>query len=407
MIEMRWRPWVGCVLLALSVPAAWADGYRNPPSTAAALGMGGNDRVWVDDASAILVNPANLVDVSNRQVQVSGMVGYSQASLNSQYGTFETRDPWSFLPELALAWPLPQEGITAGLGVSVPYGRQTVWNRNDVLFANGAAPYYSTMAVLDVSPVMAWRLCDQVSVGLGLDFYYGRMEFREVFPGAGAIDARGSGYAIGANAGVTWQVTDRQRLALTFRSPFDLKFQGDTTTENIPGALSESDFSSTFFFPTIIGLGYGVQVTDSLRLEADVEWLQYSRNRRLAIDAGGNNPLLAAANESSMPQNWDDTWTFGLGASWHCAERWTLRAGYLYLQSPIPDSTFMPSMLDSDQSVLASGIGYQLGRGQRLDLAYAVGIMNSRQVHDNQNPAYDGTYDFAAQLVALTYTMDF
>ena len=50
---------------------------------------------------------------------------------------------------------------------------------------------------------------------------------------------------------------------------------------------------------------------------------------------------------------------------------------------------------------------HQLGRGQRLDLAYAVGIMNSRQVHGNQTSAYDGTYDFAAQLVALTYTMDF
>ena len=107
------------------------------------------------------------------------------------------------------------------------------------------------MSVLDISPTVAWRICDQVSVGLGLDLYYGRMEFREAVPfsDGGSVRASGDGYAVGANVGVTWQITERQRLALTCRSPFDLRFEGDGTA---PGY--ESDFGGTFFFPTIVPL---------------------------------------------------------------------------------------------------------------------------------------------------------
>jgi long-chain fatty acid transport protein len=398
-------------LMGLGVLSGRADGFRNPPDTAAALGKSGKHIVWVDDASAIFLNPANLTEVASRQVQISSLLGYSHAEYSGQLGQTETGSPWSLLPGFAIAWPLPKgSDLTLGFGVHVPFGRQTRWDTDGVF--RYAVPVFSRMSVMDISPALAWRVSDSVSIGAGLDVYYGRLQLRQLLPFSpgSRITAEADGLAAGANAGITWRITPGQRLALTCRSPFDLKFSGEMKTADIPFPLPSvptSDIETTFKYPTIVALGYGVRLTDTLRVEANAEWLQFSRFKTMAIDAGGNNPLAGMLGLANTPQNWSDTWTFGIGADWRFVPDWTLRAGYLHLQSPIPNRTFAPMALDVDQSVVSVGLGYQTGR-HAIDIAYALGLFNTRRVGDNQNPLYrQGTYDFEGHLAALTYTYAF
>lgn len=406
----------GCVsVLCLT---ALGDGFRNPPETAAALGKAGKCIVWVDDASAVFYNPANLTDLSARQLQLSGVVGYSGADYTGAFGDTETEAPWSLLPSLALAWPLSPQDLSLGLGVHVPYGRQTRWEEQGLF--RYSAPVRSEMSVVDISPALAWRALDCLSVGAGLDVYYGQLGFRQYLPwpplvGGGEGEARADleGWALGANLGITWQMTQRQRLALTYRTPFDLDFEGDLDVRGAPPPLlasglvaRQSDLSTTFSFPTVVAVGYGVQVSEALRVEADVEWLEFSRYESMDLDAGANRQLLEQVGMASMEQDWDDTWTCGVSAEWRVATCWTLRAGYVYLDSPIPDSTFSPAMLDQSQSVVSVGVGFHSGR-HTVDLAYALGLFSTRRVRGNQNPAYDGDYDLDAQLAALSYTIAF
>ncbi len=399
-------------LIGLGVLSVRADGFRNPPDTAAALGKSGKHIVWVDDASAIFYNPANLTEVASRQVQISSLLGYSHADYSGQLGQTETESPWCVLPGFAIAWPLPKNSdLTLGFGVHVPFGRQTRWDADGDL--RYAAPVFSSMSVMDFSPALAWRVSDSVSIGAGLDLYYGRLQLRQLLPFSpgSRIAAEADGLAAGANAGITWRITPSQRLALTCRSPFDLKFRGEMKTDEIPVFLPSvptSDIETTFKYPTIVALGYGVRLTDTLRVEANAEWLQFSRFKTMAIDAGANNPLAGILGLSSTPQNWNDTWTFGVGADWRFVPDWTLRAGYLHLQSPIPNQTFAPMALDVDQSIVSIGLGYQTGR-HAIDIAYALGLFNKRRIgDDNQNPLYrQGTYTFEGHLAALTYTYAF
>lgn len=397
----------GVVLAVLLVSGAWADGFRNPPDTAAALGKSGKHIVWVDDASAVFYNPANLVDVPSRQVQASALLGYSHADYTGPSGRTETERPWGLLPAFSLAWPLAETGLAFGLGSHVPYGRQTHWD------SDGPFPIFSRMSVMDFSPQVAWRVSDSVSIGAGLDIYYGRLQFRQYVPFApppappGKASADADGYAVGANAGITWRITERQRLALTCRSPFDLKFKGDMDVAGFPSppfppTVPESDLDTTFKFPTIIALGYGIQLTETIRVEANVEWLQYSRNKTMRINGGANDPLVGVLGLSNSPQNWNDTWTFGLGGEWRFAQEWTFRTGYLYLQSPVPDSTFTPLILDVDQSVVSVGLGYEHGR-HGIDLAYALGIFEKRRAGVTKQDHFD----FDGHLVALSYTYSF
>ena len=377
--------------------AARADGFRNPPDTAAALGKAGNTIVWCDDAAAAFNNPANLVDVPSRQIQLSGMLGYSHADYSGALGQTETASPWGLLPAFALAEPLQGTDLALGFGAHVPYGRQTRWE------PDGPIPLSSKMSVADVSPELAWRISDSVSVGVGLDVYYGQLEFQSLpFPGS-RVKVDADGYAVGGNAGITWRMTPDQRLALTYRSPFDLTFRGQMETDGIPPpAVPESDLDTTFKFPTIVALGYGIRLTDTVRVEAKVEWLEFSRYKTMSVNAGENAPLANALHLANAPQNWRDTWTFGVGPEWRFAPNWTARAGYLYLQSPIPDSTFSPMAMDVNQSVIGTGLGYQRGR-HAVDLAYAIGIFDKRHAGvDRQD-----TYDLQGHLAALTYTYSF
>lgn len=399
--EMRFHIFA---LAGLTVLTAFADGFRNPPDTAAALGKAGNHIVWVDDASAVFYNPANLVDVSSRQVQLSTLVGYSHASYRGQAGQTETESPWGILPGFALAWPLHKTGqdtdLALGLGVHVPFGRQTQWDKD------GPLPIFTKLSVADVSPTVSWRVSDSISVGAGLDAYYGRLQFRQFLPAPflGRAEADADGFAVGGNAGITWRITPNQRVALTYRSPFDMKFKGNMETAdiNLIPTVPESDMDTTFKFPTIVALGYGIKLTETVSVEAKVEWLQFSRFKTMAVNAGDNAPLANALGLANAPQNWNDTWTFGVGPAWRVAPDWTLRAGYLYLPSPIPDSNFAPTALDVDQSVVSAGLGYQKGR-HAVDLAYALGIFNKR--HSEAAP--QGTYEFQGHLAAVTYTYAF
>jgi len=402
--------------ILLLVTSAQADGFRNPPDTAAAVGEAGKVVAWVNDASAVFFNPANLADITNRQFLISSTIGYGQTKFRSLTGaTTETTRPWFDLPSMAMAWPL-QDDLVFGIGLNVPFGRQSCWDKNG--FFRDLTPVYTSMMVVDLNPSLAWRISDQVSVGAGLDIYYGRLQFNQYIPwgamplGAGEGLARGTadGWAVGANAGITWRLTPDQRIALTCRAPFNLHFTGDMTVLGgtpppylASAVASSSSAATTFQFPTIVALAYGLKVTETLKLEADAEWLQYSRFKRMNINAGANTFLSSAL---SAPTDWNNTWTCGLGASWQFATQWTLRGGYEYLVSPSPNRTFAPSILDNSQSLVAFGLGWRNGPNA-VDLGAAIGIFGGRTVRNDQIAAYNGDYDFSATVVSLTYTRDF
>ncbi len=66
---------------------------------------------------------------------------------------------------------------------------------------------------------------------------------------------------------------------------------------------------------------------DTLRVEIDGEWLEFSRYETLVIND-------STSGATAIPQNLDDTWTAGIGAEWEFKPQWTLRGGFMYLENP-------------------------------------------------------------------------
>jgi long-chain fatty acid transport protein len=107
-----------------------------------------------------------------------------------------------------------------------------------------------------------------------------------------------------------------------------------------------------------------------------------------------------------VPQKWEDTWTYGLGAEWDVRSDVTVRAGYIYLESPVPEETLSPTLPDADRHVVSVGVGLHRN-GHCLDVAYGYSIIGDREVSPEANPAYAGTYETSSHLMSVSYGYSF
>jgi long-subunit fatty acid transport protein len=194
----------------------------------------------------------------------------------------------------------------------------------------------------------------------------------------------------------TWKITDHQRLAATYRSPFTIKYKGDNDYSGIMNG--QSDVSAKIEYPEIIALAYGIELTDTLRAELNGEWVNFSQYENLTIH--DTNPNFAG----TFPQRLKETWTVGAGLSWNFKPKWTLRTGYQYLKNPTPDDTYNPLSPDEDQGVISVGLGYE-NEHHAIDVGYAYGLFNGRSIPAS-NPA-GGTYDYTVSLLTLSYGYKF
>lgn len=404
-------------MAAAAAPVA-ADGFRNPPESASAVGVIGGKVAHIDDASAVTINPANIADFERPQAMASVTFGYATKEFTSSLTgqTEESEDPWAVLPSIFAATPIGDGPFVAGLGLTVPFGRFTKYD--DTVSFGQISPYFSELKVINVNPCLATRLTDTLTAAVGLSFYYSDLEFN-YFPG---IRFDGDGEAFGANAAITWKPIDGHTLAITYRTAFDVEYEGDFETDQLPpgaaafGATSRSSFETELNFPAMVAVGYGVRLSEALRAEVNVEWIEASRNSDIWVDIANNNFLLHPAAPSAepltLPQDWDDNWTFGAGLEWLATESLTARAGYMYLESPSPTSTTMPVAAEEDQSVVSVGLGYRRG-AHNLDAAYAIGIFDGLTVDDHVsadpagNSVLNGGYDFNSHLFSVAYSLLF
>lgn len=375
-----------------------ADGYRNPPPTAEGIGKSGVNRAFVDDASAISYNPANLAGQTNGSIVASVVLVRSENTYRNAGSQAVSEGDWQPMPNLYVSAPLKDTGLVWGLGVTTPHGQGAEYDRE---LLSPLSIFEATMSLIDIKPTVAYKFTDKLLVGGGMDLYLSRLQFKQNFPlgappapvSVAEVDADGEG--VGGSLGVAWLLSDRQRLALTYRTTFSIDYEGDYNLEGAP----ESDFSTEIRFPNAWGLGYGIELGDSVRVEANVEWMQWSANKSMAIELD-NAPF------AEIPNDWDDTFTWGIGGDWQFADAWTLRAGYAFIESPIPDATVAPILPDLDRHAFSFGLGYRWGR-HLFDVAYSYSIYDDRRVGVGENGAYAGSYQVDSDLVGVTYSLAF
>ncbi|HUC86526.1 MAG TPA: outer membrane protein transport protein [Candidatus Acidoferrales bacterium] len=411
-----------------AVATVMSEGFRNPTIGTSDLGESGGRIADVGDPTAVQQNPANLVNVTNISTELTPSVIYISSDFHSSLGpqSASSTEPWKVLPNAFLSVPLDNDRFAVGFGLTSPFGLGNEWDTTSPAFAPRTGvlryetPYSSELETVNLNPTLAVRLLDNLSLGVGLDAMWSSITLEQYYPsfllgggGDSNLKADGDGWGWGGNVGLTWDITDRQRLAVTYRSPMRVDYGGTFSINNLPaaaaavGATPTSSFSSTVNFPTMVSAGYGIDITDKIHLESDFEWLEFSRFKSLDINAGNDAVLFRLLDASpDTPEDWHNTFTAGIGGDWQFAEHWDLRAGYQYFESPVPNSTFSPTIPDANQNVATIGIAWH-NKHNSLEASYGLDFYNDRHITNDQIKAFDGTYSFNVHLLSFAYTYSF
>ena len=74
-------------------------------------------------------------------------------------------------------------------------------------------------------------------------------------------------------------------------------------------------------FPQIVGLGIAFFPKDNLKIETDLEWVDYSCLQDIPIEIGGKR--------ISQPKDWDNCLNISLGVEYKKSKKLTFRGGII------------------------------------------------------------------------------
>ena len=191
-------------LILLTSERLDAQTPRLQGQSASAVGMGNAFTAQADDPSALHFNPAGMTQLPG----VQNLFGTSLIGGTTQY-TSPTGQQVTGDRNGSIAWPPPGHiyltanlkdlgisalgNLTAGIGLNNPFGSLTRYP-NDGPFRTAVT--FTTLPLLDIKPTLAYKLNDQLSIGLGADIYTfsglfgeGQVEQRSVWPGGLGIPA--------------------------------------------------------------------------------------------------------------------------------------------------------------------------------------------------------------------------
>ena len=100
------------------VAGAFSEGFRNPTIGTFGLGRSGGRIAQVDDSTAVQQNPANLIGITNAEIQLTPSVVYISADFQSTTvpgQSASTKDPWKLLPNFFASVPLKNDQVVVGI----------------------------------------------------------------------------------------------------------------------------------------------------------------------------------------------------------------------------------------------------------------------------------------------------
>jgi long-chain fatty acid transport protein len=401
---------------------------------AAASGMSNAFAAQADDPSALHYNPAGMTQLRGVQLMAGVLISGGSTDFTSPTGVTATGNRNG-----TVAWPPPGHtyitanlkdlGLTAlgdlsaGIGLTVPFGSMTRWP-NDGPFRS--ATTFSTLPLIDIKPTLAYKVTENLSLGLGADIYTfsnimgeGQAE-RHAIPAAGVkTELNGKDTAAGFNASLLYTALRNAdgkpvaNIGIVYRSQATLHLSGAL----LANGAKQSDARATLVLPQVITGAIAIwPVRTSERewkLEMDVDYVGWKSVRNLDVTLGNGTTI-------AQPQNWRSTYAVMLGTEykWLAPEslpNWevALRGGYTNQQNQMPDLTYDPGIPSADLHVVGGGLGLlckeqgsilglircgDIGVGSLkpkaigLDLSMQAGLYEDRTVTGNRNPTVDGIY---------------
>ena len=378
----------------------YAAGFQLSEQSAIQMGraMAGAGVVG-DDLSAVHYNPAGMTLLSGTRMQATGTWVAVNLDYESRDGsvTENGRLKGQTIPAGFITHQI-NDSLWAGLGLTVPYGMGTEFDENWGGMDRGTE---SMILTFDITPNLAWKVNDKLSVGGGISLQYAKAELGfgfdvPSFKTVAHANVKGDSWAWGWNVGMMFQPVETVRVGLAYRSHIAHNADGHTTLD-INGMRSlTSDMKVRIKTPDTITLSATWEATDALRLSGTARWSKWSNFKSLSLDNSGfDNQMvdLIASAHSTITNNWDDTWFFSVGVA--------------YDQGPVENQYRMAVIPDTDRVWFSGGASYKYTDNLTFDFGatYIKGVGDKELVSVNEKASGEfkslDSYIFSAQMQYL------
>ncbi|KPG96218.1 MULTISPECIES: OmpP1/FadL family transporter [Pseudomonas] len=391
----------------------FAGGFALNEQSISGMGSGFAGRSSsAEDASTIYGNPAGMARLKREQVSVGAATLFAKSDISRTRSTFGGNEDGDMVPTTTVPMGYYVKPIddhwAFGVGFYVPFGLITDYG------SGYAGRYYankSEVTTLTFQPTISYAFNEKVSIGFGptinrISGEISGMVPNPLSPGRndGKLKSTGDDTALGFNAGVLVQATDRTRLGLTYHSKVSYHLDAKTkVTDGIFSVLGVSgrsyDASLDVDTPESVDFSVTHQFNNDWTLYLGSTWTRWSRFKELTIENSGLPTLLSGQlGTISEEQNWHDTWAHAIGAAYQLNNQWVLRAGFSVDQSPANNTNRGPRIPTGDRKVLSVGAGWTPMENVTIDLAYSYLWEESVEVNDTSasRGAYSARYKNSA-----------
>ena len=398
-IIMSKRFLLAALAVVLVLPTlAPANGLNLNGLGSRAQAMGGAFVGIANDFSAVFWNPAGAAGFRKEMFgfYAADLIPTATYRLNSMipevpYVDAKTKTS-HYLGGLAAYYKPISSKVVVGLGIGTPSGLGAMWDGADFTgLTNGTAyDWSSKVGVVSISPLVAVKLSDVVSVGATFNLNYGMFSLK--IPGGNADLEEGTvelgqyeenmnGWGLGATFGVLVTPSEKFGIGLTVRTPSTVSFNGSANLSylslyDLPGS---SDLKRKITWPLWIAGGVSFRPVPRLLLSADVHWTQWSKLNRITTDylEPAWETLVEMSGLDVRVLDWKDTTQLRFGAEYTLNASTALRAGYYRDPAPGPVTTLNVLLPSHTFNAVSIGIGKTISDLQ-LDFGLEYLMGNTR-----------------------------
>ncbi|MCU0349951.1 MAG: outer membrane protein transport protein [Flavobacterium sp.] len=413
------RKLLSLTLMALAGTTAFAGGYRVSIQGQKQLGMGHTGVAVVNNSAEVsFFNPAGMAYLEKKfNVSVGGSALFSKTRF--QENTFNTTAASDNMgtPFNVYATYKVNDWLTAGMAIYSPYGSTVEWDQN---WQGAYLVNNIELQAIFFQPTISVRVGEHFSVGGGPILARGGVNFnRNLFASNGTfvgengdptdltLDAKGI-TAWGYNVGIMFNPSEKVRLGMNYRSEIIMEARDGKATFNDVPAFAQSTFTPTTFnadlpLPAEFTAGISYKPSNNWLFAFDYNYAKWSAYQSLDVQFANGLP------ESVNPRNYKNSSTYRFGAQYMASEKFTLRAGYYFDESPVQDGYFAPETPRNDSNGFTGGLTYQINSKLGIDMSLLYlhfdEIDNSYDF--NANGIFRGTYKSSVLSAGIGLTYGF
>lgn len=423
------RSALAAAVALLSSANAYAAGFQLNEFSAAGLGRAfSGEGAMIDTPASASRNPAVLSTFDRPALSVGGIyidpgVDITGTSPTGQSLNAHNIAPSALIPNLHYVQPL-NDHWSIGASATSNYGLATEFSDN---YTAGAFGGTTDLMTANFNLSTAYRLNQQWSFGLGVNAVYAKAKIERyagdlpliigsklppkyqniamgIQPNTQIADLKGHTWGYGWNAGILYQIDERNRYALTYRSEVKLDFKGDYSSalpskanpilgliglpmgsdgQIIPGKLSMT-------LPAMLEVSGYNRVAPQWAIHYSLAYTTWSQFKELKATDNGNDTLF------QKDEQFHDAYRMALGATYYYDDNWTFRGGVAFDATPVPAEHRSISIPDQNRAWLSGGFSYAFNR----DLSVDVGASYMHGSHVNFK---EGPYQFRSVGKAWLY----